>query len=93
MKPHPPTSRSPGVACVQSRPTTPAPAPTAADAGPVPIGAAVPTGGAVERAERGASLVEYALILALLVIVTIASVGLLGGATNSQFSSIAHMLP
>lgn len=80
MKVRPPVDRSPGVACVQSRPPTPDPAPTPADGDTVTI-------------ERGASLVEYALILALLVIVTIGAVGLLGGATNSQFSSIAHMLP
>ncbi len=45
-----------------------------------------------ERGERGASLVEYALLVALIALVCIAAVTLLGGTTASQFSSIADGL-
>ena len=40
------------------------------------------------KSERGASLVEYALLVALLAIVCIAAVNLLGKTTSSEFSQI-----
>jgi len=40
----------------------------------------------LERDNRGASLVEYALILALVVVVCVVSVGMFGGGLNSSFS-------
>ncbi len=39
--------------------------------------------------ERGASLVEYALLVALIAVVCIAAVTLLGSAAEEKFSSIA----
>ncbi len=41
------------------------------------------------KTERGASLVEYALLVALIAVVCIAAVTLLGTAAESKFSSIA----
>jgi pilus assembly protein Flp/PilA len=41
------------------------------------------------NSERGASLVEYALLVALIAVVCIAAVTLLGGAAKEKFSSIA----
>ena len=41
------------------------------------------------RTERGASLVEYALLVALIAVVCIAAVTALGGRAKSNFSSIA----
>ena len=38
--------------------------------------------------ERGASLVEYALLLALIAVVCIIAIGFLGGEANSRFDSI-----
>ncbi len=38
--------------------------------------------------ERGASLVEYALLVALIAVVCIAAVTLLGGSASSKFSQI-----
>ena len=43
----------------------------------------------VIRAERGASLVEYALILALIVVVCVVSVSMFGGGLNNSFSKDA----
>ena len=43
----------------------------------------------IHRDSRGASLVEYALILALVVVVCIVSVGMFGGSLNSSFSKDA----
>ncbi len=40
------------------------------------------------RTERGASLVEYALLLALIAVVCIVVVSFLGGAASKAFSSI-----
>ena len=40
------------------------------------------------RDERGASLVEYALLVALIAVVCIAAVTFLGGAANTKFSKI-----
>lgn len=42
--------------------------------------------------DRGASLVEYALLLALLAMVCIAAVTALGGTTSSSFSEVTSML-
>ena len=39
--------------------------------------------------ERGASLVEYALLVALIAVVCIAAISLLGGAASSKFSTVA----
>ena len=39
--------------------------------------------------ERGASLVEYALLVALIAVVCIAAVTLLGGNASSKFDSLA----
>jgi pilus assembly protein Flp/PilA len=39
--------------------------------------------------ERGASLVEYALLVALIAVVCIAAVTLLGNNASSKFSSVA----
>jgi pilus assembly protein Flp/PilA len=41
------------------------------------------------RSERGASLVEYALLVALIAIVCIAAVTLLGTSASTTFSSVA----
>lgn len=39
--------------------------------------------------ERGASLVEYSLLIALIAVVVIASVAMFGGAVNENFSAVA----
>lgn len=44
------------------------------------------------RDERGASLVEYALLVALIAVVCIAAVTLLGSAAEDKFSSIASAI-
>jgi pilus assembly protein Flp/PilA len=44
------------------------------------------------RSERGASLVEYALLLALIAVVCIAAVTLLGGNAKNKFSSVGSNL-
>jgi pilus assembly protein Flp/PilA len=44
------------------------------------------------RDERGASLVEYALLLALIAVVCIAAVTFLGGNAKSKFSSVGSEL-
>jgi pilus assembly protein Flp/PilA len=43
------------------------------------------------REERGASLVEYALLLALIALVCIAALTSLGGSVSSKFSSVSQM--
>ena len=40
------------------------------------------------KSERGASLVEYALLVALIAVVCIAAVAFLGKSTSSKFSSV-----
>ena len=40
------------------------------------------------RTERGAGLVEYALLVALIAIVCVGAVTVLGGTTSSKFSEI-----
>ena len=42
--------------------------------------------------ERGASLVEYALLVALIAVVCIAAISLLGSAAASKFSSIGNTI-
>ena len=41
------------------------------------------------RLDRGASLVEYALLVALIAVVCIAAVTILGQSASSKFSSVA----
>ncbi len=40
------------------------------------------------KSDRGAAMVEYALLLALIAIVAIAALRLLGGTVSNEFSSI-----
>ena len=42
--------------------------------------------------ERGASLVEYALLVALIAVVCIAAITLLGESTSTKFSTVAGEL-
>ena len=42
--------------------------------------------------ERGASLVEYALLVALIAVVCIAAITLLGQNANSKFSEVASRI-
>jgi pilus assembly protein Flp/PilA len=44
------------------------------------------------RTERGASLVEYALLVALIAVVCIAAVTVLGNNLDSQFDSVGASL-
>ena len=44
------------------------------------------------KTDRGASLVEYALLVALIAVVCIAAVTLLGHQASSKFSSVASAL-
>ena len=44
------------------------------------------------RDERGASLVEYALLVALIAVVCIAAVTILGGKASKNFSSVGNSL-
>lgn len=44
------------------------------------------------KTDRGASLVEYALLVALIAVVCIAAVTLLGGAASSKFSSVSSAI-
>ena len=46
----------------------------------------------VGESERGASLVEYALLLALIAVVCILAITALGGKASSKFSSIETSL-
>ena len=46
-----------------------------------------------ERSEAGASLVEYALLLALIAVVCIAAVGFFGGEVGDSFSRSGSKLP
>ncbi len=57
----------------------PAPRPEAPVAGPGP--------------ERGAGLVEYALLVGLIVLVCVAAITLLGGTTAAKYSSMASLFP
>ena len=40
------------------------------------------------RGERGASLVEYALLVSLIALVCVAAVAMLGGVTGEKYSSV-----
>ena len=42
--------------------------------------------------ERGASLVEYALLVALIAVVCIAAITLLGGNAATKFSTVANSI-
>jgi pilus assembly protein Flp/PilA len=42
--------------------------------------------------ERGASLVEYALLVALIAVVCIAAITLLGNNASSKFNSVANSI-
>ena len=44
------------------------------------------------NSDRGASLVEYALLVALIAVVCIAAISLLGNAAASKFSSIGDTI-
>ena len=44
------------------------------------------------RAERGASLVEYALLVALIAVVCIIAVSLLGSTASKKFSEVTSAL-
>ena len=45
------------------------------------------------RSEDGATMVEYALMLAFIAMACIAAVALLGGATNNSLSASASQMP
>lgn len=45
-----------------------------------------------ERDERGASLVEYALLLVLIAVVAIAALTFLGGTVANTFNNVANNL-
>ncbi len=42
--------------------------------------------------DRGASLVEYALLLALIAVVCIVAIGILGGNANSKFTDVGNSI-
>lgn len=42
--------------------------------------------------EKGATMVEYALMVALIAVACVAAVGLVGGATNTTFGTILASL-
>ena len=44
------------------------------------------------RDERGASLVEYALLLALIVVVCVGAITIIGDSTNNTLSTTASIL-
>jgi pilus assembly protein Flp/PilA len=44
------------------------------------------------KSDKGASLVEYALLVALIAVVCIAAVTLLGKSASSKFSSVASAI-
>jgi pilus assembly protein Flp/PilA len=44
------------------------------------------------RGERGASLVEYALLLALIAVVAIGAIAFLGGAVNNQLNHVGGVI-
>jgi pilus assembly protein Flp/PilA len=46
----------------------------------------------IVREEEGASMVEYALLVALIAIVAIVAVGLVGTAVSSKFDTVASSL-
>jgi len=44
------------------------------------------------KTERGAALVEYALLVALIAVVCIAAITLIGQATSNKFSTVSSKL-
>lgn len=46
----------------------------------------------LSRMERGASLVEYALLVALIAVICIVAISLLGGSASNKFSSVGNSL-
>ncbi len=44
------------------------------------------------RDERGASLVEYALLVALIAVVCIVAIGFLGGEAKSEFNEVGSSI-
>jgi pilus assembly protein Flp/PilA len=44
------------------------------------------------RSERGAALVEYALLVALIAVVCIAAISILGGNAKSTFSNVGSKI-
>jgi pilus assembly protein Flp/PilA len=46
----------------------------------------------IARAERGAGLVEYALLVALIALVCILAVAMLGANASSKFSAVASSI-
>ena len=44
------------------------------------------------RSERGAALVEYALLVALIAVVCIAAITLLGNSAKSKFSDVGNSI-
>jgi pilus assembly protein Flp/PilA len=44
------------------------------------------------KSELGASLVEYALLVALIAVVCIVSIGILGGKANDKFSEVGSKI-
>lgn len=46
----------------------------------------------IAKSDRGASLVEYALLVALIAVVCIVAIGLLGGAAGDKFSDVGDSL-
>ena len=42
----------------------------------------------IETSERGASLVEYALLVALIAVICIVAIAFLGNAASSKFSTV-----
>lgn len=46
----------------------------------------------VNKAEKGASLVEYALLVALIAIIAIVAIKSLGTAVSSQFSTLSNQI-
>jgi len=47
----------------------------------------------IARAERGASMVEYGLLVALIAVVAVLAVKYFGGAVSSSFSNTANQMP
>ena len=46
-----------------------------------------------DRAERGATAIEYALIASLIFLVIVAAVGLVGSAASTLYTSVANAFP
>ncbi len=44
------------------------------------------------QTERGAALVEYALLLALIAVVCIVALGIIGGGAKTKFSSVGSQI-